>query len=153
MSSKSSLVSVSCIFFTLLALSFWAHSVDGFITIWHKKTVTVENDLGQNISLKIHCRSSEDDLGEHMLYYKQNFKWRFKVNFRLSTKFLCDSSWYDPNGKKDNIMGFVAYKAIRDWKKHCYDDCWWSIRQDGGYYGNGNPEEEFKFPYKKMFSY
>ncbi|RZC53195.1 hypothetical protein C5167_012049, partial [Papaver somniferum] len=39
-------------------------------------------------------------------------------------------------------MGFVAYKALRDWKKHCYDDCRWSIRQDGGYYGNGNPEEK-----------
>ncbi|MCL7041713.1 hypothetical protein MKW94_000052 [Papaver nudicaule] len=149
------------IFFTFLTLSLcYARSVDGETTQgykpnwdvqYNKKTVTVQNDIDPNIPLKIHCWSSEDDLGEHTLYYKQIFIWRFYVNFWGSTSFSCDSSWYDPaNGLM--FKGFKAYNAKRDWVKHCVNDCRWSIRRDGGYYGDGTSQEP-PFPPKKMFSY
>ncbi|KAI3853431.1 hypothetical protein MKX03_037392 [Papaver bracteatum] len=150
--SKSFLVlgSPATIFFTLLTLSlFVAESVDGFEDIrTHKKTVTVENYIDPNIALTIHCWSSDDDFGFHTLYYRQTFQWRFKVNLFASTKFVCDSSWYDPNEKSNHAMRFTAYEALRDWNKHCKNDCFWLIVRDGGYYGDA-PE----FPQDKMFSY
>ncbi|KAI3880739.1 hypothetical protein MKX03_016672 [Papaver bracteatum] len=155
MSKLSFLVlgSASTIFFALFTLSlFCMQSVDGS-TIWSKKTVTVKNDIDPKIVLKIHCRSSEDDLGEHTLYYKEFFLWKFNVNVLMTTTFSCDLSWHDPNKKKDQIVKFIAYKARRDWKVHCLHDCSWSIRQDGGYYGDGYPAAVSLHPFEKMFSY
>ncbi|MCL7038261.1 hypothetical protein MKW94_023373 [Papaver nudicaule] len=132
-------------FFTLLTLSlFSAQSVDGV-----RHTVTVENDIDPNVPLTIHCWSSEDDLGEHTLNYKQQFSWRFRINFFGSTTFVCDLSWQDPaKGYQSNSIHFTAYNAKRDMKKHCLIDCMWSVRRDGGYYGDGA-----EFPFEKMFSY
>lgn len=143
--------SASTIFFILLTLSlFYAQSVDGsFDLVWSKKIVTVQNDIDPDIAFKIHCKSSENDLGEHTLYYKQNFYWTFKINLMRSTKFNCDSSWYDPNEKKNHIMEFFAYKTWRDYDRHCLGDCFWSIRRDGGYFGKS--EEDKDFPFEKMF--
>ncbi|MCL7033116.1 hypothetical protein MKW94_005998 [Papaver nudicaule] len=153
------------IFSTLLSLSvlcMYAQSVDGEgmnvhrITVngqgvfIHKKIVTVENNIDPNIAFTIHCWSSEDDLGWHTLYYKQNFFWRFKVNIWMSTKFMCDSSWHDPAGKGNQTISFLAYDAERDWKVYCKNDCRWSIRRDGGYYGDGT---DLEFPFKKVLSY
>ncbi|XP_026415894.1 S-protein homolog 29-like [Papaver somniferum] len=145
--------SASTIFFTLLTLSLLcAQSVDGSIDlVWSQKIVTVQNDIDPSVAFKIHCKSSEDDLDERILYYKQSFYWRFKVNFMRSTKFICDSSWYDPNEKKNHTMEFFAYKTRRDYDRHCLGDCFWSIRRDGGYYGNSGADKDF--PFEKMFSY
>ncbi|KAI3925381.1 hypothetical protein MKX01_015082 [Papaver californicum] len=154
MSLKSSFLVLgfaAAIFFTLLTLSCAESSVNGIETIWKKKTVTLQNDIDPNVALKIHCWSSDDDLGEHTLYHGQNFYWRFRVNWRQTTKFRCDSNWFDPNAKKDRIMLFTAYKARRDWMVNCEHDCRWSIRGDGGYYGDGYLTT--KFPLKKIFSY
>ncbi|KAI3834729.1 hypothetical protein MKX03_013982 [Papaver bracteatum] len=154
MSKSSFLVlgSASAIFSTLVILSlFCAQSVDGFDAVWNTKTVTVQNDIDPNIAFKIHCRSSEDDFGEHMLYHRQSFYWRFNVNFLQTTKFKCDSSWYDPNEKKNHKMEFYAYYTKKHYNRYCLDDCFWSIRRDGGYYGKSEDDKEF--PFKKMFSY
>ncbi|MCL7022715.1 hypothetical protein MKW94_026508 [Papaver nudicaule] len=146
--------SSSAIFFsTLLTLSLiLLQLVDGAALWEFKKTVTVENDIDPNVPLTIHCWSSDDDLGEHILYYKQSFHWRFHVNIWQTTTFECDSSWHDPgNGDQLHSMTFKAYRAKRDWEKNCVHDCLWSIRRDGGYYGDGF---FFKiFPLKKIFSY
>ncbi|XP_026438688.1 S-protein homolog 5-like [Papaver somniferum] len=161
--SKSSILvlgSATAIFLnTLLVLSlFQAQTVEGIKTIWSKKTVTLQNDIGPNITLIIHCRSSEDDLGEQILYYKQNFQWRFSVNVWETTKFVCESSWKDATkGDGHSNRGyeekFTAYSPTRDWHQRCNEDCFWSIRRDGGYYGDGKTEGESKFPFLKMFSY
>ncbi|XP_026438692.1 S-protein homolog 29-like [Papaver somniferum] len=144
--------SVAAIFFTLLTLSLCcARSVD--VESWadHKKTVIVENDIGPNIVLALHCWSSEDDFGVHTLNHKENFKWRFKVNWKGTTKFVCESGWYDSGESPGYQEKFTAFKSSRDWSANCEDDCWWSIRRDGGYYGDAIASD--KYPPKKMFSY
>ncbi|KAI3925382.1 hypothetical protein MKX01_015083 [Papaver californicum] len=158
MSSRSSSLvlasAVTIFFFTFLTLSlFCAQPVDGEGILKHKKTVTVKNDIGDpKIALKIHCWSSDDDFGEHTLYHKQIFYWRFNVNLWYTTKFVCDSSWYEyDSGKHYNAVHFTAYSANRDWKYYCKNDCVWSIREDGGYYGDASASSEF--PSKNMFSY
>ncbi|KAI3877181.1 hypothetical protein MKX03_001418 [Papaver bracteatum] len=153
MSSKTSLLFLgfAAIFFTLLTLLCAQSDGNGVKTIWSTKIVTVENYIDPKIALKIHCRSSEDDFDEHTLYYKQVFFWKFKVNFWRTTKYKCDLSWYDPNAKKDHKKEFFAYKGWRDWMHNCENDCRWSFRQDGGYYGDGYLK--IRFPFRKMFSY
>ncbi|KAI3831113.1 hypothetical protein MKX03_017217 [Papaver bracteatum] len=146
--------SASSIFFTLLTLSLFCAQSDARFdvdNVFNKKTVTVQNDIYPDITLKIHCKSSEDDLGEHTLDYKQSFYWKFNVNFLQSTKFKCYSSWYDPAEERDHIMEFFAYDTWRDYNVYCKDDCFWSIHQYGGYYGES--EADKKFPFKMMFSY
>ncbi|RZC66043.1 hypothetical protein C5167_009729 [Papaver somniferum] len=142
--------------------SFCAHSVDVTMQydldyevggIWsNEKVVTVQNDIDPKIALKIHCWSSDDDLGEHTLNYKQNVIWKFKVNWKRTTKFVCDSSWSSADGGYHSVK-FSAYQAKRDWKKHCRNHCNWSLRQDGGYYGGGWPEPDDEIPFQKMFPY
>ncbi|MCL7022688.1 hypothetical protein MKW94_008483 [Papaver nudicaule] len=151
MSQSFLVLGSAAIFSTLLILSLLcAQEVDGHLIQARKKTVAVYNDIDPNIALNIHCWSSEDDLGVHTLYYQQNFRWRFRVNFWRSTKFVCDSSWSDHAGNGNHTVKFTAYKARRDWMKHCVDNCVWSIRLDGGYYGDGL---DTGFPLKNMFSY
>ncbi|KAI3874704.1 hypothetical protein MKX03_015181 [Papaver bracteatum] len=153
MSSKSSILvlgSIAVVFFFTLTLM-CVQSVDGFS--WgdifiNKKKVWVQNAIDPKITLKLHCWSSEDDFGEHMLYYKQNFTWSFMVNFRQTTKFVCDSSWTGVDGG-NHYVRFSAYKAKRDWGHRCADYCFWSLRQDGGYYG----DIVDNYPFEKMFSY
>ncbi|KAI3925384.1 hypothetical protein MKX01_015085 [Papaver californicum] len=152
MSKSIVVLGSAAIFFTLTLLC--AQPVDGFS--WGeifiaKKNVTVHNDIDPNISLKLHCWSSDDDLGEHTLYHGQSFYWRFSINWKQTTKFQCESSWIDPNGDVNHSAEFTAYKTKRDWMKHCKHDCSWSIRRDGGYYGYPGPYDVF--PYEKMFSY
>ncbi|KAI3893061.1 hypothetical protein MKX03_033033 [Papaver bracteatum] len=153
MSKSISVLGFAAILFALT--SFCALSVEGFVLgdiFVNKKYVSVQNDIDPNILLVLHCRSSEDDLGEHTLNYKQSFKWSFKVNWKQTTTFSCDSSWYESaSGKMYHLQQFNAYKAKRDWRHHCEDLCYWSIRQDGGYYGG----EKFEgyYPFEKMFSY
>ncbi|KAI3853432.1 hypothetical protein MKX03_037393 [Papaver bracteatum] len=150
--SKSFLVlgSSAAIFFTLLTLSlFCAPTVDGVDIHIDKKFVFVENVIDPKIALTIHCWSSEDDLGWHTLNYTETFSWSFRVNLFESTKFVCDSSWYDPNKKRNHTARFTSYKANRDFLHHCKNDCYWSIARDGGYYGGIIDS----FPFQKMFSY
>ncbi|KAI3883154.1 hypothetical protein MKX03_030809 [Papaver bracteatum] len=153
MSSKSSFLVLgsAAIFFTLLTLSCAMSDGNGMETVWKTKTVTMKNDIDPKVALNIHCRSSEDDFGEHTIYYNQIFFWKFKVNVWQTTKYKCNLSWYDPNAKKDHKKEFFAYKARRDWMYNCEHDCRWSFRQDGGYYGDGYLTKEF--PPKKMFNY
>ncbi|MCL7043283.1 hypothetical protein MKW94_002833 [Papaver nudicaule] len=154
MSQSFLVLGSAAIFSTLLIFSLLcAQAVDGRDYDIHatKKTVAVYNYIHPDIALTIHCWSSEDDLGEHTLYYRQNFRWRFRVNFWESTKFVCDSNWYDPARKGNHTVKFTAYKARRDWMKHCVNNCDWSIQLDGGYYGDGLYVG--RFPLEKMFSY
>ncbi|MCL7038140.1 hypothetical protein MKW94_023384 [Papaver nudicaule] len=147
--SKSFLVIGSVLSILLCICAQSAHGFSWGEIFASKKNVTVVNDLDPYITLRIHCRSSDDDLGEHFLGYHAGFSWRFKVNLKQTTDFWCDSSWTDVNGKLYQ-KPFTAYNANRDWMRHCHNNCVWRIRQDGGYYGDGYDKQ---FPSAKMFTY
>lgn len=86
--------------------------------------VTVKNSLGPGIQLTAHCRSSEDDIGVHVLEDGQYFGWHFKPNIWGSTKFYCELQ--SPIHSGD----YLLYKYRRD-KFICGNKCDYLITPNG----------------------
>ncbi|KAL3643923.1 hypothetical protein CASFOL_011855 [Castilleja foliolosa] len=90
--------------------------------LFEHTVVSVQNDIpGEDIT--IHCYSTEDDLGTHVLDYAKNFTWHFRINLRRSTKFNCDFSTKHGSGN----YGVFTPNLYR----RCDYQCDWLIRADG----------------------
>ncbi|CAI0418538.1 unnamed protein product [Linum tenue] len=87
--------------------------------------VTVINMLTAKSDLTIHCKSKDDDLGEHVLPYQQSFAWNFRPNFWQTTLFFCSFAW---QGSGDS-HSFDIYVQRRD-QSRCVD-CRWAITENG----------------------
>ncbi|KAJ0035194.1 hypothetical protein Pint_25287 [Pistacia integerrima] len=82
------------------------------------------------MNLKIHCKSRDDDLGEHVLSYRQSFGFHFWNNIFDTTLFYCNMSWNEAS------HSFDIYDELRD-DDYCGadgdhgGDCNWSVRPSG----------------------
>lgn len=124
--------------FHLILLSNFLLMIHGGIIVYPKFEVRVLNDINSTKSppLRIHCASGDDDLGNHTLYYLQNFHWQFRINFWLTTRFFCHF-WWD---NKQRVFD-VFYAG---WHEFCedpdsFDDinlCYWVVKTDGFYFTN-----------------
>ncbi|KAL4382062.1 uncharacterized protein DS421_4g129140 [Arachis hypogaea] len=64
------------------------------LTTHGKTTVVITNSLAGNLDLTVHCKSKNDDLGEHLLHPKQSYSFSFQsIVVRGSTLFFCTFSW------------------------------------------------------------
>ena len=86
--------------------------------------VSIENDIGSGVDLTLHCKSKDDDLGEHTLNNLGNFKFKFRPNMLKSTLFSCSFAW--PNA----FHQFDIYNYTRD-SDSCVHQCNWHIYLDG----------------------
>ena len=100
-----------------------------FMLVWsnsfglpHVK-VSITNNLEGNEDLNIHCKSKDDDLGQHLLHINQTFDWGFKPKFFGNTLFFCSFQW-----EKNPLLSFDAYDERRD-LGYC-EDCHWYIHKD-----------------------
>ncbi|WCJ25998.1 Plant self-incompatibility protein S1 family [Euphorbia peplus] len=112
-----------------------------------KTNVTIYNNIGPGESVTIHCRSKDDDLKEHVLYYNQGFRWRFRNHFLDKTLYFCGFTTRYGSGRYD------IYESSRDYSlpiRRCNLTCNWSVRKDGvhGYTQVGNIED-LHFPWEK----
>ncbi|PON88819.1 Self-incompatibility protein [Trema orientale] len=120
-------LSLALLLWLLVATSLLASKGEGQEGDVMKRTVRVQNDLGSEILLHVHCKSADDDLGDHDLKNLENFEWSFRNNWLGTTLFWCRMKW-------DNVEGaFDVYTFERDFTL-CGYKCWWSIRQDGAYF-------------------
>ncbi|PIA28339.1 hypothetical protein AQUCO_07100006v1 [Aquilegia coerulea] len=69
-------------------------------TLWSCSSVSgvydkvyIENRLGPNNTLTVHCKSKDNDLGEHNVDFNQSYDWGFNETPR--TLFWCHIWWYD----------------------------------------------------------
>jgi hypothetical protein len=92
-----------------------------------KTTVRVSNDMGTNVNM--HCKSSDDDLGSHVLAQGQYTEWSFRANIRGTTLYSCVFNW---DGVTKNV---VIYDATKD-EDVCITKCWRVLRTDGAYFYN-----------------
>ncbi|KAL2342386.1 hypothetical protein Fmac_003671 [Flemingia macrophylla] len=100
--------------------------VDGLIG--EKKTVLVKNDVDSGVTLYLHCRSADDDLGEQVLPLGHQQVWSFRDNIFRTTRFTCSL-------KANNLeYDFEVYDAKKD--DICTSECWRSLREDGAYFWN-----------------
>lgn len=88
---------------------------------FEKKTVTIMNNVRNEEVLNVHCSSSEDDLGLKHLTFGTYQQFKFKVNWKGTTKFRCHFTW---RGGGDHW--FTIFKDSRD---SC-DNCEWHILGD-----------------------
>lgn len=88
-----------------------------------RKFVSIKNDLEGSQELTIHCKSSNDDLGVHVLVASKSFEFNFKPTWIGDTLFYCSFQW------DGEFHYFDIYHDRRDIKK-C-TQCLWSIKSTG----------------------
>ncbi|OVA05763.1 Plant self-incompatibility S1 [Macleaya cordata] len=96
-----------------------------------KKTIHLQNDLEGGESLWVHCKSKDDDLGEHVLRTGQAVQWSFRPNIWGTTLFYC----YVSRGR--GVVGFDIYGGHASSYAQCGA---WSARWDGIYYAFGRTD-------------
>ncbi|XP_061993839.1 S-protein homolog 5-like [Rosa rugosa] len=82
--------------------------------------------------LTVHCKSGDDDLGNHTLWRGQDYNWQFNGNFWGTTLFHC-------NMKRDSQERDIKVFSIPDEEpSECMEtkDCFWFVNEDGFYVGN-----------------
>ncbi|GMI90106.1 hypothetical protein like AT3G16970 [Hibiscus trionum] len=89
----------------------------------HKADILIYNDLNIGTELTVHCKSKNDDLGAHILGYRNHFEFKFRPKFWGNTLFFCRMQW---NGKSH---WFDIYEQNRD-SGHC-SRCLWNVRPQG----------------------
>lgn len=99
----------------------------------------VKNRIGK--SIKLHCRSKDDDLGLHAVQNRGEYRWGFGINFLGTTLFYCDVSWKNLRG----YYHFVAYSYKRDWGR-CESECVLFITKVG-IYGKNKETKHWELMY------
>ncbi|XP_039067932.1 S-protein homolog 2-like [Hibiscus syriacus] len=99
--------------------------------------VILYNDLEDKKELTIHCKSKDDDLGVHVLSYRESYGFRFQPNYFARTLFFCRVT---SNGKSH---WFDVFDGEREWTwgEGCLetdDKCVWNVRQNGPCTGTFN---------------
>lgn len=85
--------------------------------------------------LQVHCKSREDDLGNHMLSVNQDYNWSFCNGFFETTLFYCNIR----TGEKQ--LGFQAFAS--GWRENCTKNvCNWAAKEDGIYF-NGQKKDKW----------
>uniref|UniRef100_A0A7N0UJ47 S-protein homolog n=1 Tax=Kalanchoe fedtschenkoi TaxID=63787 RepID=A0A7N0UJ47_KALFE len=102
-----------------------AHGCSPFLT---KLYLTLENQMEKPATaIKVHCKSKDNDMGEHTLWNGMHTTFSFRTNFFGNTYFWCDVFW---NNKWKVFDVYVDrrdfYRCYRD---HC--DCKWAITSKG----------------------
>ncbi|KAK7374271.1 hypothetical protein VNO80_07699 [Phaseolus coccineus] len=93
--------------------------------VWARHTdVYITNHLEGREDLHIHCKSKDDDLGEHVLHINQAFHISFGTNYFFGTLFFCSFQWGN-----SPLLHFDVYDQDRDFYK-C-NHCEWYVQKDG----------------------
>ncbi|OIV91988.1 hypothetical protein TanjilG_07727 [Lupinus angustifolius] len=109
------------IFLQLLLLTSLIVVSEGSIFKRPKRHVHVMNFLDRNINLKVHCKSTDDDLGFHDVSYGNEYEFEFYPNIFGTTLFLCNLQW---QGKVQLVTVYNAKSA--DFER-CVDNCNWRV--------------------------
>ena len=109
--------------------------------------VEIVNELESNSPITLHCKSKDDDLGEHVLSLHNKFSFDFGSSVFGSTLFFCGVTF------DDRVHYFDAY----DQQKDKLFDRFWHIKKDGPclqiqskfYLPNDGPDEVCR-PWKSI---
>lgn len=75
-----------------------------------------------NMTITLHCRSRDDDLGVHQVTYLENYEFSFLPSIVRNTIFECGVKW------DGDSHSFVAYNKNKD-KNKCRV-CLWKIKPE-----------------------
>ncbi|KAF8394173.1 hypothetical protein HHK36_020379 [Tetracentron sinense] len=97
------------------------------IPIFGKHHVYVGNDLGEGVTLTLHCASRDDDLGTHVLPYGANYTWGFRSHLWKRTLFWCDFKWGSVNAQNCTVYDGKTEQSF-------HSNAHWLSRMDGLYF-------------------
>lgn len=102
-----------------------------------KWRVAIVNQLSSNQNLFVHCKSKDNDLGDHYVPVEQNFQWEFRENAFSTTLFWCTLK--TPTNLHASFE--VFWREQHDWLSYrCnYTACIW-VARDNGIYLHNTPE-------------
>ncbi|KAF7851098.1 hypothetical protein BT93_L4559 [Corymbia citriodora subsp. variegata] len=98
-----------------------------------KTRVQIFNSLPGEVTLTVHCKSKDDDLGFHQIPPNGSWEFHFKANFVGSTLFFCSMQW------SDQFHYFDIYIEKRDYDR-CKYVCPWYVRPSGPCFNNTDCE-------------
>ena len=86
-------------------------------------TVQIVDGLSRNQDLTLHCKSKDNDLGQHTIKSPQVYTFSFFPRFIGKTLFFCNFWW----SSNTSSHYFNIYDQDRDWCKACT----WHISESG----------------------
>lgn len=91
-----------------------------------KVHLRITNELGiSGGDLLLHCKSKQDDLGQHILPFEGFFEFHFRPDIMMDTQYYCYFQW-----QHGAYHWFDIYMTFRD-ENRCDKQCWWIIKPDG----------------------
>ncbi|KAJ8440683.1 hypothetical protein Cgig2_005117 [Carnegiea gigantea] len=84
--------------------------------------VKITNGLSQNKDLLVHCKSKDDDLGEHPLKSGESYEFSFRQKFMWKSLFFCGYTFDGAKQFSDVYNGETM---------ECREHCWWEIKETG----------------------
>ncbi|ESR33732.1 hypothetical protein CICLE_v10006408mg [Citrus x clementina] len=81
--------------------------------LFNKTYVQITNKLETGEDLTLHCKSKDDDLGEHVLHKDESYNFSFCRNVFGETLYFCSFEW---SGK---VHRFDIFDESRDGCDHC----------------------------------
>ncbi|KOM37164.1 hypothetical protein LR48_Vigan03g054500 [Vigna angularis] len=109
--------SKSVLFLSMLTVLSWNSSVLGEI-------VSIRNTMKGKETLNLHCKSKDDDLGQHVLQFNQTFQWKFNPSVFADTLFFCSFQWGN-----SALVRYDVYVEDRD--EGICKVCLWYVKEDG----------------------
>lgn len=120
--------SINTIILILTLSSFiFVYEVEAFSSLRLHEVYIFSDLSNETRPLAVHCRSKDDDLGNHTLRSGQEFDWHFRTNFLGTTLYSCDFVW----GLKKK--GMVVFDAQWVGIFHTYN---YVVRPEGFYVGH-----------------
>ncbi|KAG6629847.1 S-protein homolog 3-like [Carya illinoinensis] len=90
--------------------------------------VRISNELDVGLDLKLHCKSEDNDLGEHLLHYNDSYyEFSFRPNLFGETLFYCSFEWNADDCPTHHW--FNIYEHNRD-SPRC-SECYWKVHLNG----------------------
>ena len=88
-----------------------------------KRTINIVNSVyvGRSVDITVHCKSGDDDLGQHILPYDGTYTFRFRP--KESSLFYCSFAW------QNQFKRYDIYKDGRD--RELCRVCKWVITKEG----------------------
>ncbi|KAK4857557.1 hypothetical protein QYF36_002621 [Acer negundo] len=93
--------------------------------LFEEQSVQVSNDVGPGTTMKIQCKSGDEELAVKYLAFNEFFRFSFRILWR--TMYWCNMYW------DNKIHSIKAFDVDRRDNELCQSMCYWKIQRDGAY--------------------
>ncbi|ESQ49719.1 hypothetical protein EUTSA_v10022073mg [Eutrema salsugineum] len=111
------------------SISFRNHSSTDGLLPFAPKHVVIINRINTRATLILHCINKGKDLGIRAVQFEESFDFKFRVNFRKTTRYTCTFNW------PGHRATFAIFRVDRDdnprSKIGVCRDCIWVIYEPG----------------------